>query len=204
MKRSERMNREIALHPSVHEVEFWKRYRALLRMMAHLESREQMIRAMQEETAIPEKTRDDAIGHLKAEHAQNIGAFHDFLVNFSSLALQGLHRVDICLEISFREDGVLRCHRCTLHVDERSRDLLIEEGQRLLAALPRTSDDPHPEQSLVRFYVGQEQNFDRNSRGELDRCSLEIRKEIYPGSGFSSKIRLPAQVFLGSTEGNAP
>jgi len=193
------MDHEISLHPSVHEVEFWKRYRALLRMMAHLESREQMIRALQEETAIPEKTRDDAIGHLKAEHAQNIGAFHDFLVNFSSLALQGLHRVDIRIEISFREDGAPRCHRCTIHVDGRSRDLLVEEGQRLLATLPLTSDDPHPEQSLIRFYEGQEQNFDRNSRGELDRCSLEITKEIYPGSGFSAKIRLPAQVFFGST-----
>ena len=190
------MNREISLHSSVHEVEFWKRYRALLRMMAHLESREQMIRALQEETAIPEKTRDDAIGHLQAEHAQNIGAFHDFLVNFSSLALQGLHRVDISIEFSFWEDGILRCHRCVIHVDGRSRDLLVEEGQRLLSLLPRTIEGLHPEQSLIRFYEGLEQNFDRNSRGELDRCSLEIRKEIYPGSGFSSKIRLPAQVFL--------
>lgn len=194
------MNREISLHSSVHEVEFWKRYRALLRMMAHLESREQMIRALQEETAIPEKTRDDAIGHLKAEHAQNIGAFHDFLVNFSSLALQGLHRVDISIEFSFREDGILRCHRCTIHVDGRSRELLVEEGQRLLLLLQRTIEGLHPEQSLIRFYEGVEQNFDRNSRGELDRCSLEIRKEIYPGSGFSSKIRLPAQVFLEHSE----
>lgn len=194
------MNREISLHSSVHEVEFWKRYRALLRMMAHLESREQMIRALQEETAIPEKTRDDAIGHLKAEHAQNIGAFHDFLVNFSSLALQGLHRVDISIEFSFWEDGILRCHRCTIHVDGRSRELLVEEGQRLLLLLPRTIEGLHPEQSLIRFYEGVEQNFDRNSRGELDRCSLEIRKEIYPGSGFSSKIRLPAQVFLEHSE----
>ncbi|HOT03177.1 MAG TPA: hypothetical protein PK069_03255 [Methanolinea sp.] len=194
------MNREISLHSSVHEVEFWKRYRALLRMMAHLESREQMIRELQEETAIPEKTRDEAVGHLKAEHSQNIGAFHDFLVNFSSLALQGLHRVDISIEFSFRDDGNLRCHRCVIYVDGRSRDLLVEEGQRLLSLLPRMGDELHPEESLIRFYEGLERDFDRNSRGELERCSLEVRQEIYPGSGFSAKIRLPAQVFLGNTE----
>jgi len=195
MDGSERVNPDISLHPAVHEVEFWKRYRALLRMTRHLAGGERLIRALQEETAIPEKTRDEAIGPLKEEHAQNFSAFHDFLVNFVSLALQGLHRADISLEFSFTE-GVPRCHRALLHVDGHPRDLPVEEGRRLLACLPLTGEDPHPEQSLLRFYEAMEQRFDRDQKGELDRCSLEIRQEIYPGSAFHARLHLPAQVFI--------
>jgi hypothetical protein len=206
MDKNERMNPDIVIHSSVHEVEFWRRYHSLLRMRSHLDAREHLLRALREETALPEKTRDEALGPLRTEHAENLSAFHDFLVNFITLSMQGLHRVDISLDFSFRHDGAPRCHRCLLHVDERIQDLPLEEGQRLLSESSWAGEDAHPEHSLICYYEDQEKRFDRDQRGDLDRCRLDVRQEIYPGSTFHARLRLPAQVFIeeGERRGSKP
>jgi len=190
------MNPDIIVHSSVHEVEFWKRYRTLRKMIACLVSRENLVQALQEETILPEKTRDEALGFLKNEHAQNLVVFHDFLVNFISMSIQGLHHMDITLEFSFRKDGALMCQGNLLHVDEHVMVLPSEEGQRFISAFSWILEDLHPEESLIRVYKNYQERYDRDQGADLNRCRLEVRQEIYPGSTFHARLRLPAQVFI--------
>jgi len=197
------MNPDIVVHSSVHEVEFWKRYRTLCRMIETLDGRERLIKTLQEETIIPDKTRDEVTGFLKTEYAQDMGAFHDFLVNFISLSMQGLHPFDIMVEFSFRQEGPLLCHRSALHVDDRTRDLPPDEGQHLLSAFSFILDDPAPEKSLLRVYEEYQQRCDRNFSADLNRCMLELRREMYPGSAFHARLRLPAEVFIDEASGQS-
>lgn len=190
------MNPEIVVHSSVHEVEFWKRYRVLIRMIKALEEREHLIKALQGEGSIPEKTGDEAVGAIKAEHAQNLGVFHDFLINFISLSLQGLHHVDISLEFSFHNTGPILPERVNIHVDQHKKTLPSDEAQRFLSALSWIPKESQPDASLVRLFEGYQERYDRGHEADLNRCRLVLLKEMYPGSIFRATLRLPAEVFI--------
>lgn len=198
------MDPEIIVHSSVHEVEFWKRYRILCRMLINLGEREHLVRAIRGEGSIPEKTRDEVIGVLKAEHTQNMGVFHDFLVNFISMSLQGLHHVDISLEFSFRAGSPILCKKIFLHVDQHIKELPPEECQRIISALSWILEERQPDRALIRVYERYQERFDRDLGADLNRCRLEIRKDVYPGSTFHANIRLPAEVFIEKEFGQVP
>jgi len=203
-KQIERMNPEIVVHSSVHEVEFWKRYRVLLRMIKALEEREHLILALQGEGSIPEMTRDQAVGFIKVEHAQNLGVFHDFLVNFINMSLQGLHHVDISLEFSFHNTGPILPERICIHVDQHRKTLPCEEGQRFISALSWIPEESQPDALLVRLFKGYQERYDRGQEGNLNRCRLVLMKEVYPGSTFHATLRLPAEVFIEPDFGRIP
>ncbi len=198
------MNPEIVVHSSVHEVDFWKRYRVLLRMIKALEEREHLILALQGEGSIPEKTRDEAVGSIKAEHAQNLGVFHDFLVNFINMSLLGLHHVDITLEFSFYSAGPILSERICIHVDQHKKKLPYEEGQRFLSALSWILEEDQPDASLVRLYEVYQERYDRGQDVDLNRCTLALQKEVYPGSIFHATLRLPAEAFIEPEFGQIP
>lgn len=202
-ERTERMDPDIIVHSSVHEVEFWKRYHILCRMLMNLEEQEHLVRAIRGEGSIPEKTRDEVIGSLKAEHTQNTGVFHDFLVNFISMSLQGLHHVDVSLEFSFRGEGPILCQKIVLHVDQYIKELPQEECQRILSHLSWILEESQPDIALIRVYERYQERFDRELGEGLNRCRLEIRREVYPGSTFHVKLRLPAEVFTEEEFGQA-
>lgn len=202
--RTERMDPEIIVHSSVHEVEFWKRYHILCRMLMNLEERGHLVRAIRGEGCIPEKTRDEVIGALKAEYTQNTAVFHDFLVNFISMSHQGLHHVDISLEFSFRGEGPVLCQKIFLHVDQHVKELPQEECQHILSLLSWILEESQPDKALIRVYERYQERFDRDLGDGLNRCRLEIRREVYPGSMFHMKLRLPAEVFIEEEFGQAP
>ncbi|MGV8128585.1 MAG: hypothetical protein ACP5NN_01650 [Methanolinea sp.] len=202
--RTERMNPDIIVHSSVHEVEFWKRYHILCRMLTDLGEQEHLVRAIRIEGSIPEKTRDEVIAVLRAEHTQNMGVFHDFLVNFISMSLQGLHHVDISLEFSFRTEGPILCQKIFLHVDQHRKELPQEECQRIISQLSWILEESQPDKALIRVYERYQERFDRDLGDGLNRCRLEIRREVYPGSTFHMNLRLPAEVFMEEEFGQAP
>lgn len=190
----------VTVHPSVHEVSFWKAFSVLRRMIRHLEERDMLIMKLAKDPTLPEKTRDEVTAFLKSEQAENLSAFHDFLVNFITIGIQGLHRTGITLEFSFQEDGTCRVMRSCLHVDGNSLPLPDGEGSRLISILSpvlRSGDDPG--QALIAFYQSCEEMHDRERGYGLDSCSLELSREIFPGTSFHAKLRLPAYIFCRET-----
>lgn len=170
----------------------------------NLEEREHLVRAIRGEVSIPEKTRDEVIAVLRAEHTQNMGVFHDFLVNFINMSLQGLHHVDISLEFSFRTEGPILCQKIFFHIDQHIKELPQEECQRIISQLSWILEESQPDKALIRIYERYQEKFDRDQGADLNRCRLEVQREVYPGSTFHAKLRLPAEMFIEMEFGQAP
>ncbi|MDH7510148.1 MAG: hypothetical protein QHH04_03790 [Methanolinea sp.] len=190
----------VTVHPGIHEVTFWKTFSVLRKMIRHLEERELLIATLAKDPTLPEKTRDEVTAFLKSEQAENLSAFHDFLVNFITIGLQGLHRTGITLEFSFQENGTYRVLRACLHVDGKPLPLPDGEGQRLFSIIsPVLLSGDDPGGALIAFYKSCEEMHDRERGYSLDSCSLELTREIYPGTSFHARLRLPAYIFCRET-----
>jgi len=185
----------VRIHSSVHEVRFWQNFSVLRRMIKHLGDREQMIAALAGDPVLPEKTRDEAVSILKKEQDENLSAFHDFLVNFVAMGMQGLHRTEITLEFSFLDDGTYWVQGAVLHVDGKSLPLPDGEGQRLVALLSPVLSADEPGQALLSFYRSCEETHDREAGSGLDSCRLELSREIFPGTSYHARLRLPACLY---------
>lgn len=190
----------VTVHPSIYEVTFWKTFSILRKMIRHLEERDQLITKLLKDPTLPEKTRDEVTEFLKSEQAENLSAFHDFLVNFIAIGMQGLHQTGITLEFSFQENGTHRVLGAYLHVDGKPLSIPDGEGQRLISLLsPVLLSGDNPGQALIDFYKSCEEMHDRERGYGLDSCSLELCREIYPGTSFHARLRLPAYIFCGET-----
>jgi hypothetical protein len=183
---------EVRIHSSVHEVRFWQNFSILRTMIKHLGDREMLISALSRDPVLPEKTRDEAVSLLKKEQTENLSAFHDFLVNFVTMSMQGLHRTEITLEFTFQDDGTYWVHGATLHVDGKPLLLPEGEGPRLMASISPVLVAGDPSQSLLSFYRSCEELHDREAGSGLESCRLELTHEIFPGTSYRARLRLPA------------
>jgi len=185
----------VRIHSSVHEVRFWQNFSVLRRMIKHLGERELLIAALAGDPVLPEKTRDEAVSFLKREQAENLSAFHDFLVNFVTMGMQGLHRTEITLEFSFQDNGSYWVQGAVLHVDGKSVPLPDGEGQKLMALPSPVLSAGEPGQALLSFYRSCEETHDREAGSGLDSCKLELSREIFPGTSYHARLRLPAYLY---------
>jgi len=190
----------VTVHPGIHEVTFWKTFATLRKMIRHLEERDLLIAKLSKDPTLPEKTRDEVIACLKSEQAEHLSAFHDFLVNFITIGMQGLHQTGITLEFSFQENGTYRVLGASLRVDGTPLPLPDGEGRRLVSIIsPVLLSGDDPGQALVAFYKSCEEMHDRERGYGRDSCSLELTREIYPGTSFHARLRLPAYIFCRET-----
>lgn len=191
---------DVTIHPNVHEVRFWQNLVHLRRMVGHIRERDAVISALSRDASLPEKTRDDALSFLKKEREENLSAFHDFLANFVSMGLRGLHRTDISLEFSFEEDGTHHVGESVLHIDGKPLSLPTGEGEKLISLLAPVFSSEDPCEALLSFYKEIEEAHDRGGSFGLESCSLELFREVYPGKSFHATLRLPASMFFGEKQ----
>ncbi|MDI9633106.1 MAG: hypothetical protein QFX32_03510 [Methanolinea sp.] len=192
---------DVTIHPNVHEVRFWQNLVHLRRMVAHIRERDAVISALSRDASLPEKTRDDALSFLKKEREENLSAFHDFLANFVTTSLRGLHRTDISLQFSFELGGSYRVEESVLHIDGKPLSLPQGEGEKLISLLVPVLSSEDPCGALLSFYKACEEAHDRGARFGLESCRLELFREVYPGKSFHATLRLPASTFFGEKNG---
>lgn len=190
---------EISLHSSVYEVEFWKRYRVMGAMLHHMNIQKVLIEGLKKERAIPEQARDMALNAVGEELKQNISMFCDFLQNFISYGMQGLHKIDFEMRFLVLEKKAVEVERCMIHVNERMHDVPFEVSagflEELIEKMTGDSRDSYPYQ-LIRYYEEYETYFDQMLGGNLERSMLEIMDEIFPRKCYHVMIRLPGQVLM--------
>ena len=193
------MEREISLHSSVYEVEFWKRYRVMGAMLHHMNTQKILIEELKKERAIPEQARDMALNAVRGELKQNISLFCDFLLNFISYGRQGLHKIDFEMRFLVLEQKAVEVERCMIHVNERTHDVPFEVStgflEEIIEKMTGDSRESYPYQ-IIRHYEEYETYFDQMLGGNLERSGLEIMDEIFPRKCYHVMIRLPGQVLM--------
>jgi hypothetical protein len=193
------VEREISLHSSVYEVEFWKRYRVMGAMLHHLNAQRLLIEELKKERVIPEQARDMALNAVGEELKQNISLFCDFLLNFISYGMQGLHKIDFEMRFLVLDKKAVEVERCMIHVNEKMHDVPFEVAagflEEILEKMTGDSRDSYPYQ-IIRYYEEYETYFDQMLGGNLERSGLEIMDEIFPRKCYHVMIRLPAQVLI--------
>jgi len=171
------------------EREFWKRYHSFRMMVEHLKAEHQLMHQIRAETVIPEQARDMALKAISSELGNKHQIFLEFFQDFIGFCSQGLHKLDLFTEFTTAEGGIAEIRHCHLLVDGRKEEIPVEIGRRFIDLLP------HEEgwEAVLAFYRAEETRYDRLFGGNLDRCSLVIREELFPARCFHIAVRLPAQ-----------
>jgi hypothetical protein len=193
----------ITAHTSVHEEEFWKRNTALRQMLKRLREQDRLLEAIQAEASISAQVRDALLNAVKAERDQNLRLFHDFLQNLVSFSLQGLHQLDILLNFTISEAGVLSLDSGRLIIDSSTLKLPPWEAVTWMEPFRELLEGLEWKETagvLVAAYRTVETRYDRMPEGSLRRCSLKVQEEIFPGRAYHVQVRLPAQALTDRIE----
>lgn len=184
------MTENLGLSAYTYEREFWKRYRTLRHMVAHLKTEDILVHKVGAESVIPEQARDMAVKAMLDELSANQKVFLEFFYDFIGFCSQGLHRADILVRFTSLPGGLSEIEDCYLIIDGRKDEMPVEIGRRFIDIIP------HAEgwKEVLAFYRNEETKFDRVLGGSLDRCSLKILEELYPTPCHHIQIRLPVQV----------
>ena len=177
------------------EDEFWKRFLGTRTMLVHMKERAELIRQIRGETVIPEHARDLAVNAIFTELEENKKIFFDYLLNFISVSMQVLHHTDIEIEFTITEDGRVEMDSNRLIVDREVMEIPIEIGARF-TGLILGSRGPEKLDEILLFFREEEARYDKLFGGIMDRCSLQVMDELYPGRCAHVKIKLPAQSLI--------
>jgi len=177
------------------EDEFWKRYDGLRDMLLHMKKRVDLIRGIRAEAVIPDQARDMAITALTTELQGNKQVFFDYLLNFISVGMQVLHRVDLEVQFTIPEGTKAEMNSCTLIVDDTSQPLPVEIGTRFIAFILDRGGQKHLD-TILTFYREEETRYDKLFGGSLDRCYLKVTEELYPRRCVHVTLRVPAQSLI--------
>jgi hypothetical protein len=189
------MTDDLSLELRTYEREFWHQYMNIRALLGHRRSHRDLAERLRREEAIPELVRDSAVNALMDELHETRRTLSELLLNFITTSVNGLHRVDVEFVITVISPQVTEISSSLLVVDSQPEELPIEIGHRFAAAMAQGEDSLAPD-TIRHFYLQEETRYDMLYPGSLDRCSLQILEEIYPGSCHHIRIRLPAQVLI--------
>lgn len=175
--------------------DFYRQYKALTEILSMLSGREELQKLIQAEYELPLSVRDLAMKALTIRREKDESHFYDMLLNFLNVAMlaEGSHRVDI--ECEYLLQRTIETAQCRLVVDGKSVDIPLFIGS-FFSDHILSSGGGDPVASLTAYYLEAEKHYDLIFVGELDRCSLKIVKEIYPGKSYTVFFRLPARVLI--------
>lgn len=181
--------------------DFYRQYKALNEVLSTLSRRSELLKMIQAEEELPLPVRDLSVKALTIRREKEEAHFYDMFLNFLNIAMlaQGSHRVD--LECEYLLQRTIETTQCRLVVDGKSVDIPASIAS-LLSDHILSSGVGDPVASLTAYYLEAEKYYDLLLIGELDRCSLRIVKEIYPGKSYTVFFRLPARVLID--QGIAP
>lgn len=189
------MGSDMEMRGGLSDDEFWKKYLGIRKMLALMKKRNELIRYMREEIVIPDHARDLAIKAVTTELIDNKKVFFDYLLNFISISMQGLHKCDIEFSFTIFEGGKSEINACSMIVDGEFQDLPVEIGTRFIGIILDKVSQRHLE-AVLQFYRQEEAKYDKMLGGGLDRCTLQIMEELYPKRRSHIRLKLPAQSLI--------
>ena len=192
------MEGEIFPHSLGYEVEFGKRLRIMKVMLAHMESQRQLLLGLMHEESIPESARGMAKGAIEEDLSSNKNIFNDFLIDFISYGMQGLHRMDVDLQFTYISSAQPKIECCAINIDGVVHVLPPDIGSRLVDNIVRMCvvDEGHFPEQFIELYKRIEGYYDLLLGADLDRCSLLLTEELFPSSCYHLTLRLPAHVLM--------
>jgi hypothetical protein len=175
--------------------DFYRQYNALKEVLSTLSGRAELLKLIQAEDELPLSVRDLAIKALTIRREKDEVHFYDMFLNFLNITMlaEESHRVDI--ECEYLLQRTIETTQCRLVVDGESVDIPASIAS-LLSDHILSTGVGDPVASLTAYYLEAEKHYDLLFVGELDRCSLRIVKEIYPGKSYTVFFRLPARVLI--------
>jgi hypothetical protein len=175
--------------------DFYRQFKALNEILSTVAGRAELLNMIEAEYELPLSVRDLAMKALAIRMAKDEAHFYDMLLNFLNVAMlvQDSHRVD--LECEYIIPRAIETTECRLVVDGKNVDIPLSVGS-LLSDHVLAGGGGDPVASLTAYYLEAEKHYDLIFVGELDRCSLRIVKEIYPGKSYIVSFRLPARVLI--------
>jgi hypothetical protein len=189
------VDNQFELKGAIPDEEFWKRFSGVRTMLVHMRERADLIRRIREETVIPEHARDLAIKAMSIELLDNKKIFFDYLLNFISISMQGLHRADIEMEFTIIEGGRIEMNSNRLIVDGEVQDIPVEIGTRFTGLILDNKGSKKLD-AILLFFREEETRYDKLFGGIMDRCSLQIMDELYPRRCAHVRLKLPAQSLI--------
>lgn len=181
-----------------YESEFWKRYRILKAMLSHIEDQEVLLEALRHELSIPESARDMSINAVEEEISNNKAIFEDFLVDYINYGGHGLHRMDIEIEFTLIPDTPPENRVARLYIEGMAHTIPHELGHTFvenLVDMTGGEGQSFPDR-MMEIYKIIEAHYDLVLGGDLDRCSLQLKEELFPCSRYHVKIHFPAQILI--------
>lgn len=177
------------------ERDFYRQEKALHEVLSTISGRAELLKLIRAEEEFPLSVRDLAVKVLTVGMGKDEDHFYDMLLNFLNISMlvQESHRVD--LECEYLLLRTIEPTQCRLVIDGTSVDIPISIAS-LLSSRILSSGGGDPVASLTAYYLEAEKNYDLVFAGELDRCSLKIVKEIYPGKSYTVFFRLPARLLI--------
>lgn len=177
------------------ERDFYRQEKALRDILSTISGRADLLKLIKAEEEFPLSVRDLAVKMLTVRVKKDEDHFHDMLLNFLNISMlvQESHRVD--LECEYLLQHTIEPTQCRLVIDGNNVDIPIFIAS-LLSDHILSSGGGDPVAALTTYYLEAEKNYDLIFVGELDRCSLRIVKEIYPGKSYTVFFRLPARLLI--------
>ncbi len=170
-----------------------QQFRSLQVLVDHIRTQEQFLQILEREDAIPDMAKRLSREAVGGELKSNKRLFLDFLYNLIVSPGDSSRKQDVEFKYVIIGHDIFEVDRCVLWYDDLELPMPFEIGEKFGKAIIKEDYGDVPEK-ITAFYKEAEARFDRESFGNLDRCSLLVLEEHYPQAAFHITMRLPATI----------
>jgi hypothetical protein len=170
-----------------------QQFRSLQVLVDHIRTQEQFLQILEREDSIPDMAKRLAREAVNGDLRSNKRLFLDFLYNLISASQEADRHQDVEFKYIVIGSDILEVDRCLLWYEDFELTMPFEIGEKFGRAILREEYGDVPKK-ITAFYKEAEARFDRESFGNLDRCSLLVLEEHYPQAAFHITMRLPAKI----------
>lgn len=173
--------------------DYHQQFRSLQVLVDHIRTQEQFLQILEREDSIPDMAKRLSREAVGGELKSNKRLFLDFLYNLIASSGDADRNQDVEFKYVFIGHDIMEVDRCLLWYDDLDLQMPFEIGEKFGKAILKDEYGDIPGK-ITSFYKEAEARFDRESFGNLNRCSLLVLQEHYPQAAYHITMRLPAKI----------
>lgn len=188
------MREDISQASTVSEKEYHGHLKSMMVMLDGLLESESLKYRIKKTTALPDNLKNSVEIALSRHIKENFPLFADVFSQYVIIAEDSGNYVDIELKVVL-SDSSYDLRECRVHINRDAHDFVWDLAYIWIGDIIR-SRGGEAHKALYSFYRDEEEKYGKFLEKLINRCSIEILKEIVPYKRYFITIRLPALSFV--------
>jgi len=188
------MSENIARVPAISEKEYHGHFESMLVMLEGLLDCKSLKYRIKKSYALPENLKNSVDIALSRHIKENIPLFADVFSQYVMIAEESGHDVDVELKVVLSE-GSFDIRECMIYTNREAKDFIVELADIWIGHIV-SSRGGESHKAIYSFYKDEEKKYGKFVDKLIERCSIEVLKEIVPHKRYVITIRLPALSFI--------